>query len=86
MQLDVDNIMADNDPCILLPWFMRYEFWSSHRQTDIQTEYDAYEPTVHTHRWAQNTWDIILFLVFTGGSLTNNEYSDSVPTPLTLLH
>ncbi len=23
------------------------------RHTDIQTEYDAYEPTVHTHRWAQ---------------------------------
>ncbi len=22
-------------------------------RTDIQTEYDAYEPTVHTHRWAQ---------------------------------
>ncbi len=24
------------------------------RATDIQTESDAHEPTVHTHRWAQN--------------------------------
>ena len=34
-----------------------HDFWSSHRQTARQTvrqtESDAYEPTVHTHRWAQ---------------------------------
>ncbi len=29
------------------------EFWSSHRRTDRQTDSDAYEPTVHTHRCAQ---------------------------------
>ncbi len=28
-------------------------------QTDIQTEYDAYEPTVHTHRWAQKLTSLV---------------------------
>ncbi len=39
--------------------FLRYEFLSrtfglvTDRQTDRQTESEAYEPTVHKHRWAQ---------------------------------
>ena len=33
---------------------MSYEFWSSHRHT----ESDAYEPTVHMHRWAQKHIDL----------------------------
>ncbi len=36
--------------------FLSSDFLSSMnfgQVTDRQTEYDAYEPTVHTHRWAQ---------------------------------
>ncbi len=29
------------------------DFWSSHRQMARQTESNTYDPTVHTHRWAQ---------------------------------
>ncbi len=32
------------------------------RQTDIQTQYDAYEPTVHTHRWAQKMIRLVTLL------------------------
>ncbi len=30
-------------------------FWSSYRQTDLES--DAYEPTVHTHRWAKKLYE-----------------------------
>ncbi len=36
--------------------FLSSDFFSSlnfGQVTDIHTDYDAYEPTVHTHRWAQ---------------------------------
>ncbi len=33
--------------------FWPSNFWSSHRQTARQTESDAYEPTMHTYKWAQ---------------------------------
>ncbi len=44
-----------------LRYFLRCDFLSSDLLsslnfgpvTDIHTEYDAYEPTVHTHRWAK---------------------------------
>ncbi len=38
-----------------------YEFVSSYRQTYIHTESNAYEPTVHTHRWAQKRLSSSLF-------------------------
>ena len=38
---------------------MRYELFSSHFFLHhIQTESDAYEPTVHMHRWAQKWRDL----------------------------
>ncbi len=37
-------------------WILvKSEFWSSHERTDRQTDSDAYEPTVHTHRCAQKS-------------------------------
>ncbi len=32
------------------------------RQTDRHTDCDAYEPTVHTHRWAQKSRDVAFVL------------------------
>ncbi len=41
-----------------------YEFVSSYRQTYIHTESNAYEPNVHTHRWAQKWWKKLGFSAF----------------------
>ena len=47
--LGLTHLTFDLDPRDFDIWSGK--FWSS--QTARQTESDAYEPNVHTHRWAQ---------------------------------
>ncbi len=63
MQLDVDMSPPANDIDFRLDLTL-LTFDLDPLVTDIQTESDAYEHTVHTHRWAQKGESDVRFVRF----------------------